>query len=166
MVEIVDVTAEMLGTAEKGLKPDVKVDLPKNMTPELYIRIFRRITASIRHSMYQKIRDHLKSAKKEKELSKEQIAKITAAVNGENTREKVCARYSLEKGKDEKYGFILTRAYYAYLGDKKFCDAAEVEKGYNERLLSAVLKGWLIPEMEKDPSGIDDEELAVCDDFS
>ena len=86
---------------------------------------------------------------------------MTAAIKQEKTRDAVCQMYKIEKEPGEDYSLTLKKAYYAYLSDPKFCEMSEKEKENNDKLILAILKGWIIPEMEKNPAEISDEELEV-----
>lgn len=149
----------MLQTIETGKILEIPIDISKSLTPDIYLKIFRRITANIRHKMYEKVRLLKKGFGKS--LSQSEIQKITSEIKKLNFKDKVCKKYNIEKEEDENYAIILKRAYYAYLMNEKFNEQSDMDKIWNDKLIVAILKNWLIPDMDKNPEDFTDENLFV-----
>jgi len=125
--------------------------LPEQLTPKLYIQILKRYNATIRNTLYAKVKIQKKS-KTEKSLD----------IDEEYYYEKVCERYGIKKDKDDYYLLMMKRAeYYLPSVDPEFTLLLTNEHNCHQNLLNAIRKGFEIPDMDKDPLLITDAELNV-----
>ena len=153
-------TKKLVTDAAIGKMHSLEVSLPATMTPETYVKIYRKMLAIKRKAVYVKLRN---SIQQDSRLSKESINSDTEK---EEVRAKVCNQYGVKINVEQqvpvlndKYSYVMRRAYYNYMCDKEFEKATENEKVNNNRLMSVILEGWIIPDMEKDVTSISDEML-------
>ena len=149
----------LVATAAAGKKPQVAVDLPEDMTPIRLRQIFRRMYATTRHNVY----THMRKAAnlQRRPLSKQQLIQIAESARKGDIRESICEFYGIKKTPDDRFSFILRRAYYTFMTDQEFGRAFDADKADNDRLLTVIFEGWVVPGMESSPGQLSEDDLEV-----
>eukprot|EP00826_Nyctotherus_ovalis_P008064 TRINITY_DN12080_c1_g1_i2.p2 TRINITY_DN12080_c1_g1~~TRINITY_DN12080_c1_g1_i2.p2 ORF type:complete len:101 (+),score=9.18 TRINITY_DN12080_c1_g1_i2:354-656(+) len=75
--------------------------------------------------------------------------------------EEVCGKYGLERDKEDDCEMMLKRAEYVFSVEPEFAQLATAEQETHHKLSSAIMKGYEIPDMDKDPLIISYKGLAV-----
>eukprot|EP00826_Nyctotherus_ovalis_P064388 TRINITY_DN9443_c0_g2_i3.p1 TRINITY_DN9443_c0_g2~~TRINITY_DN9443_c0_g2_i3.p1 ORF type:complete len:188 (-),score=53.87 TRINITY_DN9443_c0_g2_i3:246-809(-) len=157
VMDLVNEAEAVLQATEVGKMPNVEIDIPKDFTHELYIRIFNRITFIVRGRLYKK----LKKASPHRPPQKEVIKAALEKVNSRKITDQVCRLYKVKKPEDDEYVLLLERVYYAFLKDKQFAEATDFAKQKNEVLVKSVLAGMEMPTMKQDVSCMSDKAIVV-----
>ena len=157
MIELVNPVEKIIQSVEVGNNIDIDVDIPEEFTKELYIIIFRRITCDIRYLMYKKTKEKGIHRK----LLAEEVKSIMNEISSAKITDMICAKYNIKKSEDDIYVLLLERVYYFFLFNQEFTTETDNIKSDNQILTLAILDGGSIPEMDKDPEEMSDEELDV-----
>ena len=67
--------------------------------------------------------------------------------------------YGIPKVEGEDYHRTLKKAFYLYFEDKSFQRRVELLQKANHEILQKIISGEVLPEVEKDPFGFDDEAM-------
>jgi len=151
-------TKNFIDFAARGEIHNEKIDLPKELTPEIYILCFRRELAIRRQTVYNKVR---KFNAEGQPLNNTEIL-AESEEEREKVAQRVCNYYRIfvntENNKD-RYVFTLRRAYYNYMCNKEFEEKIEKEKEIHNSLIAVILEKWIIPDLEKDICDLTDQQI-------
>ncbi len=145
-------TERLVSQAIDGDAPESATPLPESMTPSVYLRIYRRLAAERRQAAYVKLHQQSQAG-----------ANAGAEPDEgerESVREKACRAHGVVAEKDDRYSFLIRRAYYEFMCGEEFEKLSEKEKAENNKLMTVVMEGWVVPDMERrDVLDISDTEL-------
>jgi len=156
-MELLECMKMAIQKTEAGETLNVEIEIPKDMTCELYLKIFIRISSLIRRQLYKRIREintHMPPQEKG-------IKEALETVSSSHIAERICKKYEVIKSEDDDYTLLLERVYYVHLKDRKFCEESDKEKLKNQKLIEAIFAGVEIPEMDKDLILLTDLQLFV-----
>ncbi len=151
--EIHEATKKLIAEAAEGKIPDQRLKAAPLMTSGTYVKIFRRLLAIRRQTVYDKMRN--------KSSAESATHILESEPEKEEIRVRVCSLYGIEATHvpHERYSFVLRRTYYTFMCEKEFENITEAEKAKHAKLMATIMEGWMIPDMEKSVIEVSDEEL-------
>jgi hypothetical protein len=149
----------LVATAAQGHKPTEPVELPTGLTVTRLSQVFRRMNATTRHSIYMHMRKVVRMQRRP--LTKQQLVQIAESARRGDIRESVCKLYDLQKLPDDRYSCLMRRAYYTFMMDPEFARLLDADKADNDKLLTVIFEGWVIPDMDKPPAPLSEDQLQV-----
>ncbi len=136
-------------------KADIAFHLSKNMNPDIYLKIGRRLNADMRHQYFLEVK------KADGKSAPSSPSKKVPEDTQESLRRAVCEFYGVQAREGETYKYLLMMASYAFMGDTEFEAAIEREKQFDNHIVLALSKGIPLVGIDVDPLKLTEDELEV-----
>jgi len=135
---------------------DLKIKLPNGLTPEIYLKIYKRLYAGIRYLYYKK------SVESGNMIAKEELEKSNEiSPKNEELLSQIFKLYSVEISKNDSYSHIMKICSYVYMCDSDFEAQYEIQKSNDEKLAVALIRNIKLTSIELNPITLSESDFNV-----
>ncbi|CDW76168.1 UNKNOWN [Stylonychia lemnae] len=158
-LDLIDINNDRL-FGEVLQEPNFNLEFPSTLTKEVYMKILKKVFATIRHRVYKQIRDIVRP-RPDKYITKNELKDILHNLDFQNIRARVYTMYGLPEPTPRQPSHrILQKAHYTYMIDKEFMQEIRETKQAHERFMTQILASDVFPGLDtKNPLDSSEEEV-------